>query len=150
MGKNPHRLLTALLLSTAACQVLAASTTSLQMHIQVLDNCAFVTSDTLVMDFGQLQEGDRSISAQVPITCSKGTFFQVRLNDGLNPEGTKRQMAQQNGAGRLPYALVAEPSSGLSTGSDIDIRLTATVKHSDYATRPVGRYSDTVVMTVDP
>jgi spore coat protein U-like protein len=59
-------------------------------------------------------------------------------------------MAQKNGAGRLPYSLTATPESGHSTGSNVDILLTAQVRQADYQNRPIGEYSDTVILTVEP
>ncbi|MBE9608169.1 spore coat protein U domain-containing protein [Chitinilyticum piscinae] len=150
MAARTHRLLSALLLGSLALPLHAAATAGLHMHILVLGGCTFLTPDHLVMDFGALNGGDRSISAVAPVNCTSGTRFTVRLSDGLYPAGTQRQMAQQNGSGRLPYTLVADPQSGLGNGGNIDIRLTATVRQADYANRPVGAYSDTVVLTVDP
>lgn len=149
MAKGFHRLLAALLclmLNTAW----AGSSSSLQMHILVLGGCNFVTWGDLLMDFGTLGSGDQTITAIAPISCSNGTQFTVTLDQGLHANGTQRQMGQQGGSGRLPYTLTASPSSGLSNGQNINIELLARVRQSDYQAVPVGQYSDTVILRVDP
>jgi spore coat protein U-like protein len=127
-----------------------ASGGTMNLRIWVQGGCAFVNSGDLVMNFGDLSQGDKTITATTPIFCSNGTQFKVRLNDGLNPNGQQRQMAQNNGTGRLPYSLTASPMSGHSTGSAIDISLTAKVTATAYQNQPMGQYSDTVILTVEP
>jgi len=122
----------------------------MNMRIWVQGGCSFVNTGDLVMNFGELSQGDKTITASTPIFCSNGTHFNVRLSNGLNPNGQQRQLAQKNGPGRLPYSLTASPMSGQSTGSNIDIVLTAAVKQIDYQNQPIGQYSDTVVLTVEP
>jgi spore coat protein U-like protein len=149
MAKNLFRFLIAcgaLLISSAAF----ASGSTMNVRIWVQGGCSFVTSGDLIMNFGNLSQGDATITATTPISCSNGTQFHIKLSNGLNPNGQQRQMAQQNGSGRLPYSLTAAPESGLSTGSNIDILLTAKVAQADYQNRPIGQYSDTVILTVEP
>lgn len=149
MATHFHRLLAALLIATSAYSH-AAATNSLQVQITILGSCSFVTADDLVMDFGALSDGDRTINARVPISCTNGTDFYVRLSEGLYPSGTQRQMAIRNGTARLPYSLSISPTTGISQGSTVELQLSATVREVDYANKPVGRYSDTVVLTVNP
>jgi spore coat protein U-like protein len=149
MATSVHRLLIATLVALASVQGLASSS-MMEVKVYVAGGCTFVSGSDVVMNFGDLTHGDRTISATIPITCTNGTQFHISLDNGLNPNGTQRQMAQNSGSGRLPYSLSASPEMGQSTGSDINITLEAGVKQSDYQSRPVGTYSDTVIMTVDP
>ncbi len=149
MAKNFLRLLigaSALWLASGAF----ASGGTMNLRIWVQGGCTFVNSGDLVMNFGDLSQGDKTITATTPIFCSNGTQFKVRLNDGLNPNGQQRQMAQNNGTGRLPYSLSASPMSGQSIGNPIDILLTAKVSATAYQNQPMGQYSDTVILTVEP
>ncbi|WP_027470112.1 Csu type fimbrial protein [Deefgea rivuli] len=132
------------------CNTALASGSTMNVRIWVQGGCSFVTSGDLIMNFGNLSQGDVTITATTPISCSNGTQFHISLSNGLNPNGQQRQMAQQNGSGRLPYSLTATPESGVSTGSNIDILLTAKVLQADYQSRPIGQYSDTVILTVEP
>lgn len=134
----------------ALCNVALASGSTMNVKIWVQGGCSFVTTGDVIMNFGNLSQGDATITATTPITCSNGTQFHIKLNNGLNPSGQQRQMAQKNGTGRLPYLLTATPESGQSTGSNVDILLTAKVKQADYQNRPIGEYSDTVILTVEP
>jgi spore coat protein U-like protein len=149
MATHFNRLLAALLITTAAYSH-AAATSSLQLQITILGSCSFVTADDLVMDFGALSDGDHTINARVPISCTNGTDFYVRLSDGLYPSGTQRNMALRNGTARLPYSLSISPTTGISQGTTVELQLSATVREVDYANKPVGRYTDTVVLTVNP
>ena len=153
MAKNLFRLLigSALALSaTLLSPSVLASGSTMNVRIWVQGGCSFVTSGDLIMNFGNLSQGDVTITATTPISCSNGTQFHISLSNGLNPNGQQRQMAQQNGSGRLPYTLTATPESGQSTGSNVDILLTAKVVQADYQNRPIGQYSDTVTLTVEP
>jgi spore coat protein U-like protein len=149
MAKNLLRLLigaSALWLANSAF----ASGATMNLRIWVQGGCAFVNSGDVLMNFGDLSQGDKTITATTPIFCSNGTQFNVRLNDGLNPNGQQRQMAQNNGTGRLPYSLTASPMSGQSTGIPIEILITAKVSAASYQNQPMGQYSDTVILTVEP
>ncbi|WP_034619523.1 MULTISPECIES: spore coat protein U domain-containing protein [Chitinibacter] len=150
MATRIYRLLATFLLCALSTFTQAAATSQLQLQITVLGSCSFVTGEDLVMDFGELGHGDRTLQSSVPVTCTSGTEFYVRLSDGLYPSGTQRQMAARNGNARLPYAITVSPSSGISQGSVIDLQLKATVLEADYATRPIGTYTDTVVLSVNP
>jgi spore coat protein U-like protein len=123
-----------------------------QMHVRVWvqATCNIVTPGDVVLDFGALSNGNRSVNANVPINCIKGTQFSVVLNQGLHFANGSRRMAQQGGAARLPYTLLAAPASGLSNGSEFNVKLTASVRESDYQSLPLGQYQDTVVMQVNP
>ena len=149
MAKNLLRLL------ISCCTLLLSSTvfasgSMMNVRVWVQGGCSFVTSGDLIMNFGDLIQGDATITVTTPISCSNGTQFHIKLSNGLNANGQQRQMAQQNGSGRLPYSLNAMPESGVSTGNKIDIQLTAKVSQADYQNRPIGQYSDTVTLTVEP
>lgn len=138
-----------------SCSVLLSSVAfasggTMNVRIWVQGGCSFVNSGDLIMNFGNLSQGDVTITATTPISCSNGTQFHIKLSKGMNANGEQRQMAQQNGSGRLPYSLTATPESGHSTGSNVDILLTAKVRQTDYQNRPIGQYSDTVILTVEP
>ncbi|QLG89478.1 spore coat protein U domain-containing protein [Chitinibacter bivalviorum] len=150
MAKNLHRLLVLLLSAMLSSVAWAGSSSTLQLHILVLGGCNFKNWGDVTMDFGNLAGGDKSISTRVPVNCSTGSNFKVTLDNGLHANGTQRRLAQKNGAGRVPYSLIATPDSGTGSGRDFEINLTATVTQNDYQASPIGQYSDTVIMTIEP
>lgn len=150
MAKNFHRLLVLLLSVMLSSAAWAGSSSTLQLHILVLGGCTFKNWGDVTMDFGNLSGGDKSISTRVPVNCSTGSNFKVTLDNGLHANGSQRRLAQKNGAGRVPYSLSAMPDSGTGNGRDFEINLTATVTQTDYQASPIGQYSDTVIMTIEP
>lgn len=150
MAKNLNRLLVLILSAMLSSAAWAGSSSTLQMHILVLGGCTFKNWGDVTMDFGNLSGGDKSISTNVPVNCSVGSNFKVTLDNGLYANGAQRRLAQKNGLGRVPYSLTASPDSGTGNGRDLDIKLTATATQNDYQASPIGQYSDTVVMTIEP
>lgn len=150
MAKNLHRILVVMLCAMYCSVAGAGSSSTLQMHILVLGGCNFKNWGDVTMDFGNLSGGDKSISTRVPVNCSVGSNFKISLDNGLYANGTQRRLAQKNGTGRIPYALIATPDSGTGNGRDFDINLTASIAQADYQASPIGQYSDTVVMTIEP
>lgn len=148
MAKNLLRLL--ICCSLLLQSMVLASGSTMNIRIYVEGGCSFINTSNLIMNFGELSQGNKTITGTAPVFCTNGTQFTVRLSEGLHASGQQRQLAQTNGSGRLPYSLTASPTSGQSTGNIIDILLTATVKETDYQNLPIGAYSDTVVLTVDP
>jgi len=148
MAKNFIRFLvvfSALLFSTSH-----AASNMMNVRIWVLSACRFENQGDLIKNFGNLSNADVTIKNVVPIHCTNGTNFRITLNQGLHASGQQRQMAQLNGSARLPYSLTASPEQGVGTGDRIDILLTGVVKKTDFQSRPVGNYADTVLLTIEP
>ncbi|WP_373974229.1 spore coat U domain-containing protein [Chitinibacter sp. SCUT-21] len=150
MATHLLRLLSLACLIGLSMNAMAGGSANLQMQVTVLGSCSFVTSGDIILDFGALSHGDRTRQTQVPITCSNGTEFNARLSDGLYPSGTQRQMMLRTGTAKLPYDITVSPSRGVSQGGQINLQLSATVRESDYSNRPLGSYTDTVVLSVNP
>ncbi|MGL4997083.1 MAG: Csu type fimbrial protein [Deefgea sp.] len=150
MAKHCLRFLVALCVLALYSTSFASGGGSLRVRIFVESACKFINPNDIKMDFGDLAYGNRSISEVTQINCVSGTPFKLQLNDGLYANGTERRMKHESQSAWLPYGLSVNPSAGQGTGQNINVTLTATVSENDYQNRPIGRYSDTVILTITP
>ena len=151
MAKYNLRFLAALGLAlTLSMPSLASSGGSMRVRIIVESACKFTNANTINMDFGDLNQGNQSITAMTQINCINGTAFKLQLNDGLYAVGSQRRMKHATQVAWLPYGLSVNPSAGTGNGQNINVTLTATVQESDYQNQIVGRYNDVVILTITP
>nr|WP_314898987.1 spore coat protein U domain-containing protein [uncultured Deefgea sp.] len=150
MAKHCLRILAALSAIFLCSTSMAAGGGSLRVSIGVMAKCKFTNSNDIKMDFGDLAYGNRSISEVIQINCVLGESYKLELNNGLHADGAQRRMKHESQSAWLPYGLNVNPSSGQGTGQNINVTLTATVAENDYQSRPIGRYNDTVILTITP
>lgn len=151
--KHPFasRLIALSLLSLAA--VSHAADKNVIIKANVVGTCAFVDSNDVTIDMGDLKAGtgDQSKKGTTQFWCSNGANYNLATNDGLH--GSAGSKLMQSGSNTLPYELTLDHASGTGAGpaSPIDLTLTATVKGSDLDNAVLATgYTDTVILTVNP
>jgi spore coat protein U-like protein len=130
---------------------------SQRVSAEVVGTCVFARPNDVVLDFGGLTpgQGDRNVVSEVSFSCSKGTRYKVELDNGLyfnQGQGRSRKMANTKGGDYLPYFLQSSLSGGVGSGEAvlIPLKLSASVRGSDYLAIKVGNYSDLVVLKINP
>ncbi len=123
------------------------------------DNSCWVSASDL--DFGRSPPPLTPVlgSARVSMRCPVGTQWRVGLDEGRNHDGTSRRMAGP--AGMLPYQLYRdeartqvwgnEPGSMLSGVSDASGSIRQLTVYGRVPAQPaaaLGRYQDTIVLTL--
>jgi len=85
--------------------------------------------------------------AQVVVSCSAGTDYQVNLDNGQNYADNSRHMKRTDGTDLISYNLTPESWADLGTSFDQSFAVAGEVPAQ--APPPVGSYRDTVVVTVN-
>lgn len=141
-------------LTALAGTALAADTNTLTVTASVKESCAFSDLNS-TLDFGALDPAvgtDVDVSSTTKFWCTKGTgAVTIAAGNGMN-FGTKRQMKDSVSGDVLPYDLNLTPDGAANLGPDTPRTLTiaGTVLGSDYKSKSVGSYSDTVILTITP
>lgn len=134
-----------------------ASAVNVKVQGKVVEVCTFVTPDDVVMTIPDMTPGikeDKQVAADVGFWCSKGTTYNVAMDDGLNSDGSQKQikLAAGSAADVIAYELTADKTTGVGEGGLVEskISLLAKVKGDAYQSAVAGDYTDTVVLTVTP
>lgn len=154
------RILCLLMLLVAAASTCFAGSTTLSVSATILskNNCKF-NSNALSLDFGTLDPvaaPDVTRQATLQFACNgkdnPATFF-ITDDDGLyetGPDGNRMQHDTLPAA-FLPYALTASPLTGsVPKGVNQTLTITGTLLGNDYRTAYAGRYTDRVVLSINP
>ncbi len=158
--------LTALSLAVAAVlgatAALAASTRhTLTVSATVHGNCKFnLPGPTTLQIANSGAVIDPSIAtnatgtANIPFRCTKGTSSSIADDGGQHNSGGLRHVALP-GIDTMPYGLSyagtdVQTGSGMGSGHDLTLAVTATILVADFENASAGAYSDSVVLTISP
>ena len=154
MPKNLSHAIAILLLSGPAL----ADTANVNVSANIKGICKIESIQSV--DFGDLIQGanaaDKTAPGTVNYWCTKGVAYTVTLGTGQNAAGAVRQMqgqASTNSTELLPYDLILPtppPTTGRGPQTPEALALQGTVKATDYNTKSVGGFRDTVIVTVTP
>lgn len=155
---RPLLVLTFLGLSTSA--LADSSSATMQVSVEVVSGCSISAAP---MRFAG-DAGARALAeAELALSCTPGTAFEVALDGGEHARGGLRRMRSAVADAFLDYQIFSDPARrerwgsqrgfdtvGGSAGSDGRVQLTAygAMRSPAVSTAP-GHYSDTIVVTVD-
>lgn len=141
--------------------VAADATDSMTVSAEIVKSCVVAVAD---LDFGQIDPLDNAAnatdgSADITVTCSNTTDYEVALSGGGAADTGARQMSF--GADTLDYALFSDGARSANWGDDDGVDTVGgtgtgvSQTHTIYGqvasgqnTAPVGAYSDTITVTV--
>ena len=150
-------LLVMALVSPVIAMPVFASTVNVKVQGKVMPVCTFVTPNDVVMTIPDMTPGikeDKQVAADVGFWCSKGTTYNIAMDDGLNAAGGQKQIKLTGGSATdvIAYELTTDKTTGQGEGGLVEskISLLAKVKGDAYQNAVAGDYADTVVLTVSP
>lgn len=135
-----------------------AQTTTFTVSATVSDACSTSATD---LAFGAYTGTQLDSISTISVTCTLGTAYDIRLDDGANGSTvTTRQMIRSGGSEVLNYSLFSDTLrttnwgetdatdtvSGLGTGLSIPHLVYGRIPASENV--PAGSYSDTVTVTI--
>jgi len=134
----------------------ASDTNTVTVTANVVGTCKFLSS-TSTLAFGSLDPSsgsDVNASTTVQFWCTKNANYSIIDDNGSNEE-TGSDVHRMKGPGTnnyIPYTFEYTPTSGQGNGrtNPIDLKISGTVKFTDYQNAVAGDYSDTVVLTITP
>lgn len=149
-----------LALTAMASQAWAGGAASLQVSAVILSrsNCFFNPPTSAVLNFGDL---DPRNTTDAPALTSTLTFkcvgsaavatYALSHNTGLHGNAAGNRMKHETANEFLPYSLALSPVSGtVNRNVNVTVTVTGVVRATDYRNARVGRYADTVILTVTP
>lgn len=153
--KKTVLLVAAAVLIAAAGTAMAAGSNTLTVTASVTGTCKF-SSGVSTLDFGSLDPSvgnNVNVSPTTQFWCTKGVSTDViTANNGLNYDGTKRNMLDAVSGDLIPYTLAlsmdANPNAG--PASPRTLTLNGGVLGADYTGKSAGSYSDTVTLNINP
>lgn len=135
-------------LMAMAGTAMAAGTGDLTVTAEVVGVCTMTGGS---LNFGNLDPTNpvavSGNSTGVTVTCTNGTSYSLTGNNGINPSGTQKRLA--NGSNYIPYSITI-PASGTGTGAPVGVTITGNIAAGAYTSSPAGTYTDTVTLSVNP
>lgn len=149
-----------LLAAATALPAWAGGSATLQVSAVVLSrsNCFFNPPRAGILDFGDLDPRNTAdasaVTSSLTFKCA-GTapvaFYTVSHDTGLNGDASGNRMKHETANEYLPYSISLSPASGsVARNADVTVTVSGTVRAADYRSASVGRYFDTVTLTVNP
>lgn len=159
----PHSLFAVLLLAPLLgalfCTQAHADTLTVTAVVVTKGNCSF-NNNAAALAFGTLNPLDpQDISAdtgdQLSITCRGGgnSPMTYAITVTASEFGTPANPAMQHEANLfdLPYQLSVNPASGTTSKNfELPLVVTGMVRGDDYILAPVGTYTDTATLSINP
>ena len=154
------RILALSLLTAGACSsALAADTYSLAVSAQVLGRCKFTqaagTTLAITNTVGGIDPslaGNATGTANITYRCTTGQAPAFTTDTGTHVLGGNMRVA--DGAGNFmiyTLGLVGGGNgTGFGAGQDKTLAVTGTITNANFVAAPVGTYTDTVVVSVNP
>lgn len=133
----------------------AADNKNLNVTANVTGTCKFKSNTADTLAFGALDPSvgtNVNASTNVLYWCTKGvTTAAVTMGNGLNHDGSKRNMKDSASGDAIPYTL-SVTLSGTPGGPTVDLTaaVSGQVLGADYTAKAAGNYADTVVLTLNP
>lgn len=135
----------------------AQTQTTFQVTSSIPDFCA-VTA--VAMDFGTYHGMQADQTSSITVTCTKGTPYQIGLDNGLHYSAPNRRLKRRTSADYLIYELYRDAARTAHWGNDdaSNVQMTGdgTAQHINVygrvpagQTGPIGSYSNTTTVTVD-
>jgi spore coat protein U-like protein len=159
----PHNLFAALLLAllpgTLFCTQVHAETLTISAVVVSKGNCSF-NNNAATLDFGTLNPlNPQDISAdtgdQLSFICRGGgkddITFSITVSGSQHGTPVAPAMRHQGGLFDLPYQLSLDPAfDNTSKNIDLPLVVTGTILGGNYILAPVGTYSDTATLSINP
>lgn len=119
----------------------------------VIASCGFTTAGSVA--FGNLDPASGAAATgsvtQPTWWCTNGTTAAITDDDGLQESGVNGNRMIKGAGEWIPYSFTYTASgSGLGKGNPIAMDIAASIANADYINAPVGAYTDTVVLTINP
>lgn len=156
---NTTHLLAAAVLGLAIGTAAAGEASGeLSISVNVVASCRLQVDGALAFGDVEQDAGSAGARSDISVRCSRNQPYAVAFDYGQHAAGTQRRLS--NGAAEVAYQLYADPAqrqplgphgSGAElhgTGSGVDQRLPVYAKLTLERSTPLGRYDDTVRLTV--
>jgi hypothetical protein len=153
------RILAFSLLTAGLCSsAIAADTYSLAISAQVLGRCKFTQAAgatlTITNTVGGIDPslaGNATGTANITYRCTTGQAPAFTTDTGTHVSGGNMRVA--SGVNFMTYTLALAGGgngTGFGAGQDKTLAITGTITNANYVAAPVGTYTDTVVVSVNP
>ena len=155
------KILAAVLLTAGmASSAIAADTYSLGVSAQVLGRCKFTQAAGATLTLTNVAGGidpssatSATGSANITYRCTSGQAPTFTTDLGTHASGANMRVADAGATNFMIYTLSLTSGgsgSGFGAGSDKTLAVAGTITSANFASAPVGTYTDTVVVSVNP
>jgi spore coat protein U-like protein len=156
MKKTSNILFSLFLLGSTNLALADTTSANFQVSAEATPYCILQTA-TIAFTSSNMLDGPRSAGMINHITCTKGVSYSLKVDGGLNYDGTNRFMTSTSSPDKLQYALYYNASTPApvnvailnTTGSGIQQSFAISAKQPAKQNVAAGLYNDTVTVTID-
>lgn len=135
------------------------------LTLNVTNDCTTISAPNVSFNSAPLVQNFPTVSQSVAVTCTKGSTYTVGINNGLNPSGSVRRMANSAASNFMSYEIYKSNgtdrwgSSGAerwSSAASSSVSTDGLLRNYSYiakvlttqTTPPAGTYTDTLIVDV--